>query len=150
MKKLTDDGRQVMAIPHMTLWIRWAKKEDKFFNWENNPEIFPLLSLTLYNWNIVESGIKHHKPNLHETGTILPIVREITHMKIVLKTLILESNQEMCEWSIKEFSNTEFEFTTLVVIGTDCTGSCKSNYHDSLPVPCKNSDLWQVFSEYHQ
>jgi hypothetical protein len=24
---------------------------------------------------------------------------------------------------------TEFELTTLVVIGTDCTGSCKSNYH---------------------
>ena len=23
-----------------------------------------------------------------------------------------------------------FEFTTLVVIGTDCTGSYKSNYHD--------------------
>jgi hypothetical protein len=22
-----------------------------------------------------------------------------------------------------------FELTTLVVIGTDCTGSCKSNYH---------------------
>jgi hypothetical protein len=22
-----------------------------------------------------------------------------------------------------------FEFTTLVVIGTDCIGSCKSNYH---------------------
>jgi hypothetical protein len=22
-----------------------------------------------------------------------------------------------------------FEFTTKVVIGTDCTGSCKSNYH---------------------
>jgi hypothetical protein len=32
MKKLTDgrrmdEGRQVMAIPHMTLWIRWAKNE---------------------------------------------------------------------------------------------------------------------------
>jgi hypothetical protein len=31
-EKLTDgrrttDGRQVMAIPHMTLWVRWAKKE---------------------------------------------------------------------------------------------------------------------------
>jgi len=25
MKKLTD-GRQVMAIPHMALWARWAKK----------------------------------------------------------------------------------------------------------------------------
>jgi len=24
---------------------------------------------------------------------------------------------------------TGFEVTTLVVIGTDCTGSCKSNYH---------------------
>ena len=24
---------------------------------------------------------------------------------------------------------TEFELTTLVVIGTDCIGSCKSNYH---------------------
>jgi hypothetical protein len=24
---------------------------------------------------------------------------------------------------------TRFELTTLVVIGTDCTGSCKSNYH---------------------
>ena len=22
-----DDGRQVMAIAHMTLWVRWAKKE---------------------------------------------------------------------------------------------------------------------------
>jgi hypothetical protein len=25
--------------------------------------------------------------------------------------------------------NTGFKLTTLVVIGTDCTGSCKSNYH---------------------
>jgi hypothetical protein len=24
----TDDGRQVMAIPHMTLWVRWAKKNN--------------------------------------------------------------------------------------------------------------------------
>jgi hypothetical protein len=23
----------------------------------------------------------------------------------------------------------EFKLTTLAVIGTDCTGSCKSNYH---------------------
>ena len=25
-----------------------------------------------------------------------------------------------------------FDFTTLVVISTDCTGSCKSNYHMSM------------------
>jgi hypothetical protein len=34
-----------------------------------------------------------------------------------------------------------FELTTSVVIGTDCTGSCKSNYHiimtTMLPPPCK-------------
>ena len=27
------------------------------------------------------------------------------------------------------FHNISVEITTLVVIGTDCTGSCKSNYH---------------------
>jgi hypothetical protein len=30
MKKLTD-GRKVMAIHHMTLWVRWAKKDIKDF-----------------------------------------------------------------------------------------------------------------------
>ena len=28
-----------------------------------------------------------------------------------------------------------FELTTLVVIGTDCTGSCKSNYHTTTTAP---------------
>jgi len=33
-------------------------------------------------------------------------------------------------WQIEYTSpRTGFELTTLVVIGTDCTGSCKSNYH---------------------
>ena len=27
------------------------------------------------------------------------------------------------------FAGTGFEFTTIVVISTDCTGSCKSNYY---------------------
>ena len=27
------------------------------------------------------------------------------------------------------FASAGFELTTLVVIGTDCTGSCKSNHH---------------------
>jgi len=30
---------------------------------------------------------------------------------------------------------TGFELTTLVVIGTDCIGSCKSNYHTTLSLP---------------
>jgi hypothetical protein len=29
-----------------------------------------------------------------------------------------------------------FELTTLVVIGTDCIGSCKSNYHTITMAPC--------------
>ena len=28
-----------------------------------------------------------------------------------------------------------FELTTLVVIGTDCTGSCNSNYHAIMRAP---------------
>ena len=35
---------------------------------------------------------------------------------------------------------TGLELTTLVVIGTDCTGSCKSNYHTTTTVPwCLNN-----------
>ena len=36
-----------------------------------------------------------------------------------------------------------FELTTLVVIGTDCTGSCISNYHmiTTTSVPLINDDL---------
>ena len=30
---------------------------------------------------------------------------------------------------------TRFELTTSVVIGTDCTGSCKSNYHTITTAP---------------
>jgi len=29
----------------------------------------------------------------------------------------------------------EFKLTTLVVIGTDCTGSCKSSYHATMTAP---------------
>jgi len=33
------------------------------------------------------------------------------------------------EYTIQRKPPTGFELTTLVVIGSDCTGSCKSNYH---------------------
>jgi hypothetical protein len=67
---------------------------------------FSLVSFTnktdsRYNWNIVESGIKHHK--------IQP-----TNLYYTLS------------WA-------GAEPTTSVVIGTDCTCSCKSNYHKSQP-----------------
>jgi len=36
----------------------------------------------------------------------------------------------------------EFEFATLVVIGTDCIGSCKSNYHMSMTMT-PPSKFWE-------
>ena len=35
---------------------------------------------------------------------------------------------------------TGFQFTTLVVINTDCTGSCKSNYHTIMITTAPGSD----------
>ena len=35
-----------------------------------------------------------------------------------------------------------FELTTLVVIGTDCTGSCKSNYHTIMTM---TAEIWTVY-----
>jgi hypothetical protein len=43
-------------------------------------------------------------------------------------------------WQTIEYTSpwTGFELTTLVVIGTDCTGSCKSNYNKitTTTTPC--------------
>jgi hypothetical protein len=32
VRRTDDDGRQVMAIAHMTLWVRWAKNVDIKFS----------------------------------------------------------------------------------------------------------------------
>jgi ketosteroid isomerase-like protein len=43
---------------------------------------------------------------------------------------------------------TGFELTTIVVIGTDCTGSCKSNYHTitttTAPFEYRYAVLWNI------
>jgi hypothetical protein len=50
----TDDGRQVMAIPHMTLWVRWAKNKrnvilgEKFKNMPKNTKNWEKLSWIIY------------------------------------------------------------------------------------------------------
>jgi hypothetical protein len=66
-KYICYDRRQVMAIPHMTLWVRWAKNYRRTL-WHN------VISSTPAPW-------------------------------------------------------AEFKLPKLVVMGSDCTGSCKSNYH---------------------
>ena len=47
-----------------------------------------------------------------------------------------------------------FELTTLVVIGTDCTGSCKSNYHTITTMNNENltnnkSFCWNLFQPWY-
>ena len=54
-------------------------------------------------------------------------------------------------WCCIEYTSpwTGFELTTLVVIGTDCTGSCKSNYHTitTTRVHEKNVVLYEIHRE---
>jgi hypothetical protein len=40
-----------------------------------------------------------------------------------------------------------FELTTLVVIGTDCIGSCKSNYHTTTTAPLQDVDTNKLVRE---
>jgi len=42
------------------------------------------------------------------------------------KTFLLQVTDKLCHILLYR---TGFELTTLVMIGTDCIGSCKSNYH---------------------
>ena len=80
-----DDGCQVMAIPHMTLWVRWAKKLANqkqeltmvamFVNGTGQNEqslertfhrCF-LLSFTSFGWGVSEEKIKMWKVNGRQT-----------------------------------------------------------------------------------
>jgi hypothetical protein len=39
-----------------------------------------------------------------------------------------------------------FELTTLVVIGTDCTGNYKTNYHTITTAPCEVRKIWHCIT----
>jgi hypothetical protein len=68
-----DDGRQVMAIAHMTLWVRWAKK-----SWQNllsisiNTKVYQfsriryIISCT-FKSTLIFFIIKHGKSNVSKT-----------------------------------------------------------------------------------
>jgi hypothetical protein len=92
-----------------------------------------------YNWNIVESGVKHHQTN--KANKHLPVhhpmfffSQHISFSYFKIKYIIKPST---CRKSLPNFYHimlytspwSGFEITTLLVIGTDCIGSCKSNCH---------------------
>ena len=60
-----------------------------------------------YNWSIVESGVKENNQPA------------VTHWQ-TLSHNVVSSTYRL---------SAGFELTTLMAIGTDCMGSCKSNYH---------------------
>ena len=60
LRRMTDDGRQVMRIAHMTLWVRWAKKETPY----SVPQITSYSSCLNHFWHILFQNIKGEKKGI--------------------------------------------------------------------------------------
>jgi hypothetical protein len=54
--------------------------------------------LPRYNWNIIESGIKHHKPNQFNPKLIINIYRE--HSKKYLKDQCVKTSEESVKYNL--------------------------------------------------
>ena len=54
------------------------------------------------------------------------------HSNWMITTDLSQFNEKLYHILVFEYNSPKrpFELTTLVVIGTDCIGNCKSNYHD--------------------
>jgi hypothetical protein len=103
---------------------------------------------------IVQSGVKHHNPNPTRNSLwryhfwykyIHYVLWNVTSQQVqltsifVVKALLWSSwySWNIAESGIKHQKSNQiwsrFKLTTSVVIGTDCIGSCKCNYHAITP-----------------
>ena len=56
-------------------------------------------------------------------------ISDILWQSVLLVTTDLSKVTDKLSHNVVSSTPLQSRFTTLVVIGTDCTGSCKSNYH---------------------
>ena len=66
-------------------------------------------------------------------------------MPICCMTLVNKDNNNNVASSTPRHER-GFELTTLVVIGTDCIGSCKSNYHTNMTTLTMTDRKWKKIS----
>jgi hypothetical protein len=86
---------------------------------------------------ILKYAFKAHILNIHNLNTNLNYLSSKYYQCLRYLCLFAYSGVQLilcCVW-------TGFEITTLVVIGTDCTGSCKSNYHTFTTTTAPNTSL---------
>ena len=92
-----------------------------------------------YSWNIVESDIKHHKPNFDEClfvclFCLMVYNTTFNNISVVSWWSVLLVEETGGPWqtlshNVLHLDWSRFELKTSVVIGTNCIDSCKSNYH---------------------
>jgi hypothetical protein len=103
----------------------------------NNSSIISWQSILLVEETIVCG--ENHRPVSSDRQTLSQNVVEYTIPWMGFKLTTLTNFITSC---CIEHTWTRFELIMLVVIGTDCTGSCKSNYHTITTAPIFNEILF--------
>ena len=71
---------------------------------------------------------------IYHGGSFIGEKNRSTRKKPIDLTLVIDKHYHIM-WHRVRFAWAGFELTTLVVISTDCVGSCKSNYHMTTTAP---------------
>ena len=110
--------REILKLHEQTgEWVR-AEQLDKYSNYMNKLVSESGLGLGLWCLMPLSTISKLHCEGGNRSTKRKPPICRTSLTNFITKCCI----EYTSSW-------TGFELTTLVVIGTDCTGSCKSNYH---------------------
>ena len=100
-----EDGRQVMAIAHMTLWVRWAKKVNIIIRIIIKPEVpRSLQSLTWIKAAFNNNATALWWPSWRESATaghhFGRTIQWLFHQSLVLIELLVQGKMVLCEFPI--------------------------------------------------